>query len=406
MNGFTEYLRTLEARDGSPSRAEFEELWQNLRGALVQELQKRGLWNLTPSCLGVLGAAHWWSAVGGDSNDGTYDALDELVGDCYSFVFVKRLRSLRGQLRRRRNIDGVVFLSIRNFVHERQKANDPDGYRLFELLHQAVTDLLDQERLFLWDIEAAAPPRGKPRIRNQSLLGFEPPSSEVPPIPADRELLSEQVERWNDRWLVEMLTAQYQRKAELLNELRQCLLGLALLGIVLFRFGDVLEPLKADLRRRWRALGRHHDPEITLLPTEAGWEMFRQPGPEQDAEQRLQFAALVEGIGREIGKADLPLTQRTHLRRLWLGLTRHAVGEALDGRDAASPSPASDDLPSQRQLAKALGLPRDRLPELFEDLRTLVENWHAANLSRLPVTRSTKDAAIDSDAANRTPEQS
>jgi len=68
--------------------------------------------------------------------------LEELLADCYAFIFVDRLRTLQVQLAIKPNIDGLIFLNIRNFLYERQKDHDPLGYHVFTVVVAAVKKCL------------------------------------------------------------------------------------------------------------------------------------------------------------------------------------------------------------------------------------------------------------------------
>src|SRR5436309_14649242 len=122
---FTDYVRSLEP-GGEPDPQRLATVRETLRGALRGELRRRGLWNAPPDYLGVYGSEGW------------EDALEELLAECYAFVFVDRLRALQAQLRVKPNVDGLVFLNVRHFLHERQKEHDPVGSQVFEVLQSAV----------------------------------------------------------------------------------------------------------------------------------------------------------------------------------------------------------------------------------------------------------------------------
>ena len=131
---FTDHVRALGTGEPLDSRR-FETLWAALRAALRGELKRRGLWDSPPSYLGIYGSGSWETADGGKTHE---SALEELLVECYSYIFISRLRSLQAQLSLKTNIDGLVFLNIRHFLHERQKQHDPIGSQVFEVLQSAV----------------------------------------------------------------------------------------------------------------------------------------------------------------------------------------------------------------------------------------------------------------------------
>jgi hypothetical protein len=138
-SGFTRFLRNLEPDqplDQDDDR-EFEEVWTGLRRLLVSELKRRSLWSLPPACLGIYGCTTWADP----------EAVEELVADCFVFIFVERFRSLKAQLRYKPNVEGLIVRNVRNFLHETQRRHDPVGYRVFTVLRSAVRDALSAGEL-------------------------------------------------------------------------------------------------------------------------------------------------------------------------------------------------------------------------------------------------------------------
>lgn len=390
--GFTDYLISLEALEGSPTRESLELVWQSLRAALVHELQRRRLWNSPPRYLGVEGSSRWWQAAGGRA--APRDALDELVSDCYVYVFVQRLRSLKAHLRVKDNVDGLVFLAIRNFVHDRQKENDPEGYRIFDVVRLAVRNLLARGRLFVARA-SRAPSRGDRdrtgRVRDHTVLTFDP---EGEPPTAAGEALRTLVPAWNDDLVPEIITGRYRERRAVQEKLERHIVRLPEAGIRAFRFKDLLDPLKDDARARWRALASGSRGEA-VLDRHGTWLAVSRAEPGQRLEDRDSFEKLAAGIAGAIDRRpELDARTRDYLRRLWRGLARHAYGlglEAPGGRGSVSQGGAPpgrsalEDRPSNRELARSLGIPRDRLPDLLRTLGRLVREYQAAPASRLLV---------------------
>src|SRR5262249_54093314 len=132
-------------------------------------------------------------------------ALGELVSDCWAYIFSDRRRSLRRQLARKANIDGIVSLNIKHFLHERQREHDPVGFLVFERLQSAVREAVARQTLYVLG--------GDRRIRNSTVLGFSPGAAprlswtDLGPIATS----------WNDQLLPDLVTATGRRQAAVLE---------------------------------------------------------------------------------------------------------------------------------------------------------------------------------------------
>lgn len=359
---FTRFLRQLAAAGDTPSVDAFDRVWSALRGALASELRKRGLWHLSPRLLGIVGADRWLESA--ESADGN-DALEELTADCYEYVFLRRAQSLVAQLEVKETIEGLVFRSIRNFLFERQKANDPIGYRTFDVLRTAV-ETAHRRGLLTLDEPG-------PRIHNGSVLHPSIPPSEGPRADADAEALTAS---WLDDLLPDLLLAQGTSKADLADRLTPRL-GEIRREIT---FGELVDPLKRGARRCWHALlqaelgARARDvdaeagaPEIPVVPPSLVVE---------DAESYEVLASCVDGR-----LAELATDRRTHryLVALWTWLRAWATEDS------------EDDPWSHRRLAAELGIPRARLPELFGFLEEVVAACRGATRASPRVRSPTED---------------
>lgn len=340
---FTAFVRGLQG-ERTPDPDLFHDAWHGLRAALAGEMKKRGLWQSPPRYLGVYSPERWdFEAPGGGPR--TQGALGELVADCYAFIFVDRLQSLKRQLQEKPDIDGLVLLNIRHFLHERQKEHDPLGFRLFELLQAAVEDALSSGDLYIL--------AGDKKIRNDTLLGFHP-TAEPRPTPPDLEQI---VPRWNDELMPALITARTRQQATA-GQLRAFLLELPRHGIEAFRFKDLLEPLKRDARGRWAALlGKEEKGSVASSP---GAVQVAAPAPPgSSVESRQSFEHLTRRVSTSIDGMEADPRTRSQLTTLWHYLWRQHGEEA--GR-----------VPSYRQLSRHLNIPRERLPALFALLRRLV----------------------------------
>lgn len=331
---FTEFVHNLG--QGCPEGA--DAAWDRLRLLLHHELRRRGLWRLPPSYLGLSGWRRWDEGASPD------DALEELAADCYGFIFVDRLRGLQNQLRLKPDIEGLVLLNVRHFLLERQKEHDPLGFHIFEMAQAAVRDAVAQG-----DLHVVA---GDSRIGNDTLLGFDP-GAQPPPSPPD---LAPIVTRWNDELLPDLVTALGRRQHAVLAQLRGCLGELSNRSVEAFRFQDLVEPLKSDVRARW----------VQLWP---------EARPSSDLEARHSGEHLIHCVSQSIERMDTDPRTRRQLATLWQFLQIQAGFEepALRGLARHLPEGGKKDGISHRKLAQLLQIPRERFPLLFQHLQRLAD---------------------------------
>lgn len=377
---FTEFVRGLDGSNATLDPASFAEAWGKLQNVLAQELRRRGLWASPPAYFGIFGWANW-DAPRASPDDGP---LGELTAECYSFVFVDRLAALRAQLAVKPNVEGLVLLNVRHFLHERQRAHDPIGSRVFEVLREAVREAVAAGELLVL--------AGDEGIRNDTILGFDPGSE---PESAAQDL-SAPVARWNDGLLPGLLIARGRQQNEVLSRLRACLRGLQGAGVSSFSFRAVVDPLKNDTRARWAA-----------LMEEARGEWERRPqGGQKPAEERAASALMPPEIAIEIedsfahlsgqvtaaieGLSTDPRTRR-YLASLWSFLRL----QASERVDEAHLEHLSD-----RKLGKLLDIPRERVPTLRADLRGIVEQCRR---ERRPALRQTTGQSIETPAPPKGP---
>jgi hypothetical protein len=366
---FTAYVRSLDARGEPPDSGAFQELLAALRRALRAELQKRGLWDAPPSHLGVYGWRRWEEGP-------ERGALEELLAECYSFIFLARLRSLQAQLLAKPNIDGLVFLNIRHFLHERQKEHDPLGAQVFEVLQAAVRAAVASGELYIL--------AGDEKIRNDTILGFEPGADPATVIRAD---LRDMAARWNDELLPDLVTLRGRRQEEVVERLRGRLGDLREDGMAMFRFKDLIDPLKADVRARWAAVLEHGDGEVAV---ERGIgeppRLLRIVAPDLDLEERQAFRRLTGCVLERLASLEVGGKTRRHLERLWQLVrmkAQEAVEGPLSGLDRASLEElAEEERPSHRKIAEVLEIPRERLPELYRTLGMLLNGCRALHSGR------------------------
>jgi hypothetical protein len=348
-SGFTRFLRNLEPdqpldREGHG----FEEVWTALRRLLVSELKRRSLWSLPPACLGIYGCAAWADP----------EAVEELVADCFVFIFAERFRSLKAHLRYKADVEGLVLRNVRNFLHETQKRHDPVGFRVFTVLRSTVRGALSAGEL-----QVIA---GSPAVRHDTVLALRPgvsPEEAVRP-----EELRQRVLHWNDDLLPGLITARGWDVRQVTARLERHLRRLAAEGVRALRFHDLVDALRHDARARWRAVWVHTPEGIPPRQEEDGFaavaRLVELPGEDERESLHRLFACLERSVERV---AEPPARSRDYLRRLLVFLQSHAA-EAPEERSAPEKG-----LPSHRQLARLLAIPRERLPDLFHTLRDLAE---------------------------------
>jgi hypothetical protein len=348
-SGFTRFLRNLEP-DGplEQENGDFDEVWAALRRLLVSELKRRSLWSLPPVYLGIYGCATWT-----DPN-----AVEELVADCFVFIFAERFRSLKAQLRYKPNVEGLILRNVRNFLHETQRQHDPIGYRVFTVLRTAVRGALSAGKL-----QVIA---GSPAIRHDTVLAFRLGTSLEEA--ARPEELRSHVLAWNDDLLPDLITARGWDVRQVTAHLERHLRRLAAEGIRAFRFHDLVDALRQDTRARWRAVWVHSPEGIPSRLEEDGFaavtRLVELPGEDERESLHKLLACLEQSVERV---AEPPARSRDYLRRLLMFLKSHAA-EVPEERDVPEKG-----LPSHRQLAQLLAIPRDRLPDLFRTLGDLAE---------------------------------
>ncbi len=380
---FTRYVASLGPVGEPADRRAFQALWSALRGALRRELRRRGLWLSSPSYLGIYGWQSWQAAEprpgGAGRRPASGDALDELAADCYAFVFIERLRGLRAHLRRKPNVDGLVWRSIRNFLHDTQRRQDPLGFRVFRVLKRALAEALEAGELALL--------KGGPHIGNASVFGRH---ATVVPFRREPPDLGPRIRPWNDELLPDLVTAFGSAEQDVVARLRRLIGGLVESGVEVFGFKDVIDPLKHDVRVRWAALFDLGQGETAF--EDVGAELaavVRVIRPDSGVEERDSFDKLVDCVDRRLDAIRVRRPTRRHLWTLWRFLQAFAAESAahstvpLSGLAAAAA--AADVLPSRRAMSAALGIPRDRFRDLLATLGQLLEACSPANSARSQV---------------------
>ena len=336
---FTEYIRSV--RPGEPFPAGFDAAWEKLHDALQGELKKRSLWNAPPSYLGIYGWKRWSEP----------DAIGELMADCFANVFIRRLSALKALCETMDNVEGLVFRNIRNFIHDVQKKYNPLDYRVFKVLQAATRRAIEAQSLYVLD--------GGPGLGNATVLGFVPWGT---PEAARSVDLEEHVRAWCDDLLPELVTATPSGLREVEERLRVHLGRLERRAIAAFRFKDVVDPLKNEVRLRWTALWCGGEGETGIEGVDEDLvQVVKLVRPDSGFEERQVFETLLDCVDEALGKAGKTRKTREHVRKLWRFLLSHL---AESGEDR---------MPSGYKIAELLGIPRQRLPEFRRTLQEQVE---------------------------------
>lgn len=374
---FTRLVRAL-APGCEIAPALLEEVERKLERALVRELRRRRLWHSHPSFLGVVGWPHWY-----DREPGRGGPLAELVEDAATFIFVQRMGSLKAQLLTKPNIEGLVFTAVYQFVQHRQLTHDRLGSDVFELLRSAVRQAVAAGELRVVS--------GEPRIGNATLLALA--ASTVAVEVAGPERLASVVESWGGALASSLITAVGEDKGRLVADLARRLSELDELGVHAFRFGDLIHPLKADLRARLAALYGLERGETGLAEEQGGLaRVCRDLQP--DVEQRLaaedRFRKLIDCMAASIDVHQGPERTRHYLRRMLVFLRAFAAEQVRIGRRDGL-------LPSLRKLAALAGVPRERLSEMLgtlgEFLRHCRQELDGEVAAVLAASRARQEAA-------------
>ncbi len=339
---FTDYIRSLEP-GGSADPAAFDATWEKLRKTLANQMRKRSLWQSPPAFLGIVGFPRWFWG----------DPLEELAADCYLFIFEVRLRSLRAQLEVRLNVDGLVIRNVRHFLSRRQELCDPIGRRVYSVLVEAAGRLIEAGELHVLgeDSENTA---GVPKLANETVLGF---ARGPAPSQAWNDDLGEHVRSWNDDLLPDLITAMGRGASNVIQRLMAHLRGLRDTGCEAFRFKDLLDALKSDVRARWKVLQ-----ESQLL----------QP-PGKDFEQRERFEELVACMEDCLDAQRGSERRIENLWKLWR-LIRAVTAGSWAGEAAEPPAQSfPGELPSRRKMAKILDIPKNTLFDLDKVIRRCAE---------------------------------
>lgn len=353
---FTAFVAHL-SEGGKPMEEEVTRVLQDLGHALRRELKRRGMYELSPSLLGIPGHPHW--------RDG---ALEDLAQDAYVFNFLDRLPALIAQLRRQPTIDGTVLLNLRHLLTERQRAGDPIGFRVFEMTRDAVAAEIVEGRLLVLEGGARPPGRhrggvkeGRWRLSNTTLLGF--PGREEARVAAGEGELAPHAATWANELVPDIIVTRGAERRRLLRRLGQLISGLAEAGIGPFRFGHLVGPLKRSVRGCWAARLRARGPDRP--PDGDGSDgilshVFEEVG--RELEDRDAFDALCAAVTQKIVRSHPVGLETRRILAVWQVLVLYCRAPEAD-----------ESTPSERALASLTGVPRGQMRAILERIRVLVD---------------------------------
>ena len=360
---FSNFVRLLggsrEVLDPEP----FDRVWAALRAVLRRELRRRDLWHLPPSYLGVSGRTSWFGGerITGRGPGKVDDALEELTADCYTYVFLTRLDSLQAQLKLKPNIEGLVLLSIRSFLLERQRQFDPIGSRVYGVLRSALRKALAEGVCF---VQA-----GDRRIRRGTVIVFAQGAKNGEQ--ANDSLLTVAARQWADDLLPDLVTSVGRAQAAVERRISERLRRFPEQGIHCLRFGALLNPLKIEVRARWGTIFDHSLGEVAVEEVEEDFvRLVRSVQPNTSFEDREAFDNLTARIARELERFDADEGTGRYLTRLWEFLRTYALDDEAQSRPR-----------SQRKISAELRIPRDRLPRLCVTLGELIRKHRAIDSS-------------------------
>ena len=344
---FTRYVRALAER-GEELGDLAEKTMSELRDTLIREMRKRSLWSSPPSYVGIYGCPYWRSR-------GPSPPLDGLLSECYVFIFCDRLPRLLAGLKVNNAIDGLVVFYVRNFLFERQKAHDPLGYRVFENARAAVRQAVAAGQLDVL--------KGDAKIRNDTVLGVTAAADPAGAVEASE--LPAIVARWIHDLLPDLVVAEGAERRRVTAKLRAQLLELEAEGVEGFRFKDLVDALKQDVRARWAGLYQRDEGDTAVEVNDDVRTVVRLFLPATRLEDLDSFKRLVACVAGLIESLGGRWKTRTYLTRLWRFLRRFAVDDEAES------------LPSNRRLGQTLEIPRDRFSGLYQKLGQLIRRCQA-----------------------------
>ncbi|MCP4701352.1 MAG: hypothetical protein GY862_31530 [Gammaproteobacteria bacterium] len=277
-------------------------LLESLKQALKAKMSSKGLLAVPPAWLGY--SYRSWKET---------DAFDDLSTDCYLFAVIERYMSLRSQLKVKQNIDGLLFLNIDHFLVALQKRNDPVGYAVWKNIKDAIESAAGAGILTGGSAK---------KISNQTLLVF---STRKTTESLDKELILAALRKnpaWLNirlflgisldsihtrtppdmKWLGERLQKAGLNAEAIQNKLGEAIRGLSEAGGN-FRFKDLVDAAKQEVRGVWDAAGRDPDENAAAIVEEGNIvKIIKIIAPDTEHEEWQSWRDRIKKISEKIHK--------------------------------------------------------------------------------------------------------
>jgi hypothetical protein len=288
------------------------------------------------------------SEAGAQKADGTEPAGAQRRVSRFELAFGESGR-LAAMVRNGDDIGGYLATMVRNYLHERQKRNDPVGYRVFKNLEAVIEELDDADVVLVTGRVGR-----RERIRRSTRIRFRAPDSEghaPEPVTVVLAALGGNVHK----------LAKLGRGAQRL--LRPAVEGLPEACVTEFIFGDLLAPLQEHVREAARIWGG--EPPGGPLETDESkiLEKIRITDPAAGyTTLDEQLTALADKVRTAIEQGGFQERTRLGLKRVlddWFG---HLAETQADG----------DEHPPLTGWALRLGLKRATLGDHVQRLRALI----------------------------------
>lgn len=353
----TELFRQLSnEREISP------ELLLAIRRSLGWELRRRGAgWGLLPRHLGC----QWseWSDLklrgSAEKLLGSSGPLMDLALDCYEYAILQRFESLSEQLQDKENIDGLILLNIRNFLTYRQSKNDPRGARTYRNVKAAVEALILGK-----EVLAIGKGTKRWRLNRETLLTI--PGEAVEGAEALEPLSKEVLRTWimNEAMGRELVKRIGLESGEhFLAKLEEFIRDSRSSWIPVF-FGDLVRVWKEEGRKALPGGERQHDLVVDQNEegdASNGLVIRDEEKGFREVEQLLDTRASLRALHEAVEESGFQKRVRTRMK------------EVLDILEEILLAEGGDELPSQAELARKLGISTSSYSDTILRLRQLME---------------------------------
>lgn len=258
---------------------------------LQREMRARGLLDLPPAYLGFMDL-DVWDAQG----------LLLLACEAFDFAITGRLDALAAKATQYRNIDGLIRLNLRNFLTERQGANDPIGKAVYDNLHASAKAGLDAG--WLSSLSTKKMLRGDQVLCATGREGEPVVSTAV----IDDKLEPSEPMRCR-LWDLRMVGPDGRTSG---SEILRLLLDLGIVAFTLSAVARVLSP-----RCRDEVMARHHDEDTAYDECADGFPMLVQVMQPSAFESYRDWLDFCKTARRRLEVCDKPIALRERMSRLF-----------------------------------------------------------------------------------------